>query len=622
MSDRRPPSNRPPQSKSPRRSPLSTPKPPPELKGLPPAAPKPQAAKPQAAKPQAAKPQIAKPQVYRRKTWTDNFKALIAKGRKAPIAQKAARPEPNWFPAPPPPKPPAPPLDVRGWVSSLSAVGGLLAIGGLVVGGGLLSAQFLVSPKSIVWVNQYLPEALQLQVPGWDQPRTMAEIKADLAKAGLIPGEKMLLGSGKHDDILIPVRETSSTCAQNCDRIVELRIYRPVKHPYRNQKGPHFRMVAQVIAEGLEDWFVLSPMLEVEAEKTGGNGDKLGFNAIEQLGNERSEKGIWLTLKGEKVDGDRNIAFGQLLHYNPKKAMLMPMEPWTSPVGELPMWQDVTGDKRSELVVNHTIGLELAFKVYQLHPDGHPSGYRFKAIDLKKAALENRGYLDALTLARSGLWSTALGYLENQKQQGGDWNTAAQVQLDLIAYHGRAMKAQADQNSNSTRQQVLVNLMDGRWDKAIAAVKAHPDDHEDVMDLLKFDNGVLSKRLLTARDLQPSAAVQAWNLAFGYAKEGTAALKGVGSGLKPLAVLVPELFPKKIKPLSTSAPLLPKDMPKDLSAPVPTPIPSTMPAPSFDNALPENSPPLEAPIAPPIAPEGLENTPSPTTTPSPGTPQA
>jgi hypothetical protein len=563
-----------------------------------------------------------KAQAVRKKSWTDDLKALVPRRkRKPPIASSAIKPEPKWFPAPPPPKEPAPPLDVRGLVSSLSAVSGLLVFGALVIGTGVLSAQFLVSPKSIVWVNQYLPEGLQLQVPGWDQPRTMAEITDDLQKAGLKPGEKLLLGAGKQDDIMIPVLEASSVCAQNCDRIVELRVYRPVNHPYRNQKGPHFRMVAQVIAEGLEDWFILGPMLNAEAEKTGGNGDKVGFNVVEQLGNERNEKGIWLTLKGEKVDGDRNIAFGQLLHYNPKKAMLMPMEPWTSPAGEIPTWQDITGDKRPELVVNQTIGLEPAFKVYQLHPDGHPSGYRFKAIDLEKAALDNRSYIDALTLARSGLWSPALAYIENLKKQGGNWNTAAQVQMDFIAHHGKAMKAQADQPSNSTRQQVLISLMDGRWDKAIASVKAEPEDQSDVMDLLQFDNGILGRRLATASNLSPSPALQAWNVAFVFAKEGKdKALKllGVGGDRKLLGVLVPDLFPKKkIVPLSTNAPLLPKDMPKDLSNPAPAPVPSTMPAPSFDNAPPvESASPLEAPG------NELPIAPSPAPTNTPGQPQA
>ncbi|NJM49150.1 MAG: hypothetical protein HC860_25740 [Alkalinema sp. RU_4_3] len=557
------------------------------------------------------------PKALPRKSWTDDLRALLP-GRKhnPPIAQNTVKPkpEPKWFPAPPPPEPPAPPPDLRGLVSSLSAISGLLVFGAIVIGGGVLSAQFLVSPKSIVWVNQYLPEGLQLQVPGWDQPRTMAEITDDLQKAGLKPGEKLLLGANKQDDIMIPVLEASSVCAQNCDRIVELRVYRPVNHPYRNQKGPHFRMVAQVIAEGLEDWFILGPMLNAEAEKTGGNGDKIGFNAIEQLGNERNEKGIWLTLKGEKVDGDRNIAFGQLLHYNPKKAMLMPMEPWTSPAGEIPAWQDITGDKRPELVVNQTIGLEPAFKVYQLHPDGHPSGYRFKAIGLEKPALERRGFLNALTLARSGLWSLALASLENQKK-GGDWSTAAQVQMDFIAHHAKAMKAQADQSSNSTRQQVLVNLMDGRWDKAIAAVKAEPDDQGDVLDLLQFDNGILGRRLATARNLSSSSALQAWNVAFVFAKEGKgAASKWLGRGRDGgmLKVLVPDLFPKKkVAPLSTNAPLLPKDMPKDLSNPVPAPVPSTMPAPSFENQAPVEPVPSDAPTNEAPAVPG----PSPTNTP-------
>ncbi len=586
---------------------------------------KPQGQNPQTSKPQTSKPQTSKPRrepkwfppapppKIRPKSWTDDLRALIKgrKGSKPSTILVKARPEPKWFPAPPPPKVPNPPLDIRGWVSSLSAIAGLLVFGALVTGGGILSAQFLVSPKSIVWVNNYLPEGFQLQVPGWDQPRTMAEIKTDLQKSGLKAGNKMRLGASEQDDVLIPILETASVCARDCDRIVELRVYRPINHPYKNQKGPHFRMVSQVIAEGLEDWFILSPLLDAEGEKTGGNGDKVGFTEIETLGNERNEKGMWLTLKGRKIDGDLSVAFGQLLHYNPKKAMLMPMEPWTSPAGELPQWIDVTGDKRPELVVNQTIGLEPAFKVYQLHPDGHPSGYRFKAIEMKVAGLDDRRFLDALTLARSGLWSMALASLENIKKGGGNWNTAAQVQMDYVAYHAKAMQNQADQPSNSTRQQVLVNLMDGRWEKAIESVKASPEDQSDVMDLLQFDDGTLGKRLATALNLSSNGAVRTWNTAFSYAKNGkAAALKGLGGGgdRKALSILLPDLYPKKkVAPLSTNAPLLPKDMPKDLSNPVPNPVPSTMPAPSF-----ENQPPVE-----PALPSDVPMNPVPEVVPSP-----
>jgi hypothetical protein len=522
----------------------------------------------------------------------------------------------NWFPyAPEPePAPPKPPfklrLRYRPWMSSLSSVLLVLGIGSAVTGCGWLSVQFLMNPKSIVWVNSYLPKPLQLKIPGWDQPYPLADIKAQLRQAGMTMGEPLRLSDQGKSDLLIPVFVTDESCTSsqgNCTKIVELRVYRPATHPYPKVNAQHFQMVDQLPVAGMEDWFVQEPFVNAQVDVPPPSDFLLEFDAIERLETNAPQAGIWLTLKGSR---QQLGAYGQILRYNPKNASLTAMVPWSSPNGDLPRWENVAQGGTPELVVDQTIGLETLFQIYSLQPDSRKHGeLDLKVIDLKQPALHDRDYEDALKLAHSGLWSLALKRLETFGKATFDENGMAAMQRDVIAYHAKLFQAQANGKSATTSQQVQSKLLDGRWEQAIATVKAAPEDREAVIDLLNADSGQLLRRIQVATELNPgNSALQAWNAALKLARDGKknalAWLKvqpGSTDRNQFLTDLAPSLRPTPKPSASPSA----------SPSPSPTASPSPSPKveekiPSWWKPLPVNNPepPVVAPPKAPSAPPG------------------
>jgi hypothetical protein len=521
--------------------------------------------------------------------------------------QRRALKKSTWFPyAPEPePKPEKPPfklqLRYRPWMSSVSSIMLVLGIGGAVTGCGWLSVQFLMNPKSIVWVNSYLPKPLQLKIPGWDQPYPLADIKAQLLKAGMTMGEPLRLTDRDKSDLLIPVFATDDACisSQNvCTKIVELRVYRPATHPYPKVKAQHYQMVDQLPIAGMEDWFVQEPFVNAQVDVPPPSEFLLEFDAIERLDSNPPKEGVWLTLKGER---QQLGTYGQVLLYSPKTASLVASVPWSSPNSELPRWENVAAGGTPELVVDQTIGMETLYQIYFLQPNRHKRGdLELKAIDLKQPGLDDRDFADALKLAHSGLWSLALKRLETFGKDTFKANPIAGLQRDVIAYHAKTFKAQAETKSASTSQQVQANLLDGRWEKAIAAIKASPDDRDAVIELLNADSGQLLRRLQVATELNPgNSALQAWNAAMKLARDGK---KGALAWLKSQPA-----NSDRNQFLTDLAPTL-RPAPKPIASPSPSPTaaPSATPKvaeklPSWWKPLPSPEPPPEPLSPPPIA---------------------
>jgi hypothetical protein len=534
----------------------------------------------------------------------------------------------NWFPAPPEPEPPKPPLKLsyRPWMTSFSSLLMLMGIGGAVTGVGILSIQYLTNPRSVIWVNNYLPAPLQLKIPGWDQPRTMKEITAELRRTGLSLGDRLDLSDrGDKADFLIPVLKTEPDCVEICTQIVELRVYRPTRHPYAQSKEPYFQMVSQLPVAGMEDWFVQEPFVNAQVDVPPPSATVLGFESVEMLEEQAPKDGRWLTMKGER---SQTGAYGQILHYNPSRAALTAMVPWTSPGGELPHWENVTSGGTSELVVDHTIGLEPLFQVFQVDPDrSNNSGFKLREITLASPALSAAAFGDAMKLAQNGLWTLAAAMIESLGKDALNDNTLAQGQRDLIRYHANVFKAQADQASASTSQQVQSSLMDGRWEKAQQIAKLAPDDREDVLELLNSDTGQLLKRLKAATAVNPgNPALQAWNVAMKLARAGKGSTiawlkpkpvkpepnKAIAGGMPPIT---PSIAPSPVAEPVTGPATEPVTAPPVLPTPLSTPVAAP------PNALPEGIPIPNTwdganPATPNVAP-----TPNAPTNPTPRSPQ-
>ena len=449
-----------------------------------------------------------------------------------------------------------------GWLGKLAASLILLGGGGLVASSGWFSVQFMLDPRSLAWMNTYLPIGMKLPVAEKDSKQTLTQVKAALQQAGLTAGETLFLSrvpnrSDHSYDLLVPVRQRAADCAENCDRIVELRVYRIT--PSRDKSREYAKFVNQLATTGLEEFVVNEPLVLAHAAEPGDSTRLMPFTALTQFTDRAPTQGIWLNLSGQQTHSDSPITYGQVLHYNPRSAHLGVMTVWTSPVGQTPVWRDVTSGKAPELVVNQTVGLEPDLQIYQLQPRKFkPDPIQLKAISLKKAALEDWAFEDALKLARSGLWSAAEKKLQDLKADYGKtgWTTAAQAQLDLIAQHAQLTQAQANQRSADSRQQVLVNLIDGRWDKAIDVFQKSAIDRSDILDLLKVDSGRLWQRVAITLKIDPNQAqAKTWGALILTAKQGKPTAlawlkKQTPSGSREIQTVL-----KQIDPTLADAPL-------------------------------------------------------------------
>ncbi|MHC5829279.1 MAG: hypothetical protein ACYT04_78535, partial [Nostoc sp.] len=81
----------------------------------------------------------------------------------------------------------------------------------------------------------------------------------------------------------------------------------------------------------------------------------------------------------------------------------------------------------------------------------------------------------------------------------------------LIRLHSQLTKTQADKNWASPSQQVLADLIDGRWGKALQVFEASPHNTQEIVTLLKADEKTLWNRTVAALRVNPNRLdVQAW----------------------------------------------------------------------------------------------------------------
>ncbi|BAU09711.1 hypothetical protein LEP3755_01860 [Leptolyngbya sp. NIES-3755] len=387
---------------------------------------------------------------------------------------------------------------------------------GLVASSAWLSTQYIMDPRSVVWLNQYLPKQARIPVSAWDDPKTLKEIQSDLRRAGLFAGEPIrvetpIKGKKPQTDLLIPVFQPGQDGGD--DRLKELRAYRLVLNPTPHKKEA-LQFVNQIEILELREDFVTEPL--VRSRVINPSSDRpVPFTAVQRFEDRAPRNGAWLTMNGKLQQGDSSIAYGQVVYYNPMTTAMSVMLSWTNPEGELPSWQAVPKGRPSEFVVNQTVGLEPDFQVYQLRSVKRKNiPFQLQPISLSESDLkqENGAFVDALFLARSGLWSTALEYMQSVKRQvGSDWTLNAQAQMDLVARHAKVTKAQAEQPWANAGQQVLANLLDGRWERATQLVQNSTSDRTEVLDMLKYDPGRVQRRINAALNFDPARSdVQLW----------------------------------------------------------------------------------------------------------------
>lgn len=407
--------------------------------------------------------------------------------------------------------------------ASMFAVTILLSSAGLVMAICWISIMFIFNPLSVIWLNPFLPEWAKITLNSEDKPHTVEQIQTEIKKQQRIYGKVLPLDSNTKESFLLPIYRDRNNCNSDCKYIVELRTYQlATDFEWQSRSEKFYHLTNQFAVTGPEEFEIIAPLVDAGAEDTPGSSINLPVNEIKRFGDAPSP-GIWYYLRGQRSSGSNLTAYGYILHYNPEKRDLQRMISWTSPTGDLPQWQQITGDDEKELVIRQTVGLEPRLRIYQIDKGEFVvNPVKLSEITLKPPALENKGYKDALFIAKNGLWTPSYKWLQFIKKQKEKISPAAQAQIDLIREHSQLTKKLADTSWASPSQEVLADLIDGRWGQALKVYEASPENPAEIKNLLKSDTGRIESRIDAALKVNPNRSeVQAWKALIIAAQQGT-----------------------------------------------------------------------------------------------------
>ncbi len=400
------------------------------------------------------------------------------------------------------------------WVTQLGAIAALLSAGSLIVGGAYLALQLMVDPDAIIWINRFLPEWTRIPVAAKESQQTLEQIQTEITEKGLTTAEPLLLNdSGITSEILLPVMAQRLNCQTSCQQIVELRVYQ------KRINSQNYQLVNQITVSGPEESAV-NIASDDEQFVDPSSSRILPLTEISPLDSKVPDTGIWLYLTG-KLQGETPVFYGQILHYNPTYMHLSVAMSWKSASAQLPYWQQITGDKLPELVVNQTVGLEPRFLVYQIKSrDFAPDPIQLEDISLSEQVSENKSYRHAMMLASNGLWSTAEKLLKSLPAK--ELPPVAKAQMALIRLHAQITESQSKRTWSSPSQQVLSQLIDGRWPDALQVFQSVENAQRlEIANTLKNDSGRLLRRVEAALKVTPSDGnVEAWGAMIVAAQQG------------------------------------------------------------------------------------------------------
>lgn len=468
---------------------------------------------------------------------------MVRPSRQPPKRPQAKRSVPQAAPRSPAVQSPSLPSETSqsrsapgSWLASLGAIALLLAAAGGSAGSMWLAVQLMVNPQQLLWLNRYIPDWIPIPVTGLKPPQTLSEIQAEIAQTGAIAGEMLSLSKNRSvldgkvaaSDLMLPVLLERSPCLSDCRHVKELRIYQTSsekRHP--DDRATYYQLVMQQAIVGPEESFALAPLVDARSANQG-SPRILPLTNLQRFQGLVPKQGVWLNLSGKFQRDNETVAYGKIVHYNPARFHLSLMLDWTSPTGQEPIWQEVTGGGAPELVVNQTIGMEPGFKIYQVKPINFlPNPIQLEPISLFDPAQNQSSYAAALVLARSGLWTTGWQRLQNLKSQIGNaqsWSAGAQAQTDLIRLHAQSTRMQAETAWASPSQQVLANLIDGRWSETIQVLEQNLEHRAEILALLKADAGRLRKRVEALLKVDPTQAeAKTWGALLVTAKRDRAA---------------------------------------------------------------------------------------------------
>ncbi len=338
---------------------------------------------------------------------------------------------------------------------------------------------YLYNPSSISWLAPSEAPAFY-STSLWNAPKSIKQIQSELGEVQLKLGEKYGL---QKEQSLYTVLETET---QN---IREIRLYQTIW----DRGEEKFLLVSTTTVAGVDEYFVRSPLLKYATspspEKRQPNRKRLPLKKLSLLKNSLSDYGgTWFATSGN-VDG---IAYGQIYYFlEGQKSQLFELESWTSPLGELPNWQQVLSNQTWQLVVNQTQKFEPLFTIWQPElitnkSNGKPINLR--QITLNEAKNQPQKYRDALLMASVGLWNPALENFNTvtteMRSQGQTLSPYLQEQYDLISFHAKITSSQVQRSLSNLGEKALVNIIDGRWEEAIAIANDPEYKGEQIAEML------------------------------------------------------------------------------------------------------------------------------------------
>lgn len=395
----------------------------------------------------------------------------------------------------------------KGLISSILAWTILFGSSSLIIFFGWLSILFILDPMQLIWINDFLPKWAAIPTEKKDLPLTLNTINNSIIKKQLTPGKIIYLDGTLQKLFLLPILDNQ--------KIVELRIYQTSQDlAFRYKPEKYYNLVSQLSLFGVAESFVNGNINNVDQEFFDSENQEeeiyLPLITITPF-NDSKQPGYWFILQGEKYDN--NIKYGQIIYYNPLISKLEKMIFWKTSNGNLPKWEEVTGGGMKELLIDQSMGIEPQFEVYQIKPNELvDNSIYLQFINLKKPAISLFGYQQSLLLARNGLWTPALTWLNAlQKQAKKPFPSAVQAQVDVIRLHSQVTRSEADKNWASINQRVTTYIMDGRWEQALDIFTASKYHVEEISNLLKSDKGRIWNRATVALRLNNNRrAVLAW----------------------------------------------------------------------------------------------------------------
>jgi hypothetical protein len=410
------------------------------------------------------------------------------------------------------------------WVGrSLVPLGLLGGLGGASILS-WFSWQLISNPDMNFWVNQFLPGELNQTIPLSDRPRTLDQILESFNETPFSAGPTTVLAvefglnrdlNGARDVLVPRLRQrTEEDCAQNCNAIQELLVYRSLQIPKVLrilQPKANFRLLDQMRVGGpSEADLIRQAAYAARTSESGGSSQPMPLSQLEIL-DQDAYPGRWLVLSGLKSQSSATAAYGQVIYFTPRESKLSLMLNWTSSNGTFPQWQNVTGSAKPELLIDQSVGLEPLFQVYQVQR-AESGVLLVRPIALNRPVLEAPTLSNGLRLAQVGLWTPALQMLSQVKRDRPDqWNAAAQAQWDLVRLHAQRTQAQASQPAANGLDQIQAYLINGDWQTAWTFLRANPSLYADLYGLLAADEGALGDRIKTAQNLRPTSYVIAWS---------------------------------------------------------------------------------------------------------------